>query len=94
MRCWSCPGSNELRRGSDSLGLRCHGLGPIRYRKNLCDWPHRAELSSLRPRCHLSGRDVISSPFCVDHVGEAIDVKGPEIKEREVRVEVVKERVT
>ena len=47
-----------------------------------------------RLRCHRSGRDVISSPFYVDPVSEAIDVKGPEIKEREVSVEAEKERVT
>ena len=47
-----------------------------------------------RPRCHRSSQDVISSPFYVDHVSDAIDVKGPEIKEREVSVEVEKERVT
>ena len=48
----------------------------------------------IGPRCHRSGRDVISSPFYADHVGEAIDVKGLKIKEREVRVEAKKEKVT
>ena len=52
-RRWSCLGSNELHHGFDSLGLRCHWLGLVRYRKNLRDWPHLAEMSLLRPRCHL-----------------------------------------
>ena len=55
---------SAARGGSDSPGPRCHCSGPVRYRKNLHDWPHRLPDRRYQQQRVRPLKSLFSFPFC------------------------------